>query len=58
VYPKYRNPQKPHETWSGRGKQPRWLTAALETGHTIQEFLIAKTDSNKDNKDNGPRQRP
>src|SRR5437763_3827981 len=32
VFPKYRNPQTPHETWSGRGKQPRWLAAAIKTG--------------------------
>src|SRR6185503_1505305 len=25
VFPKYRNPKQPSETWSGRGKQPRWL---------------------------------
>ena len=27
VFPKYRNPNEPSETWAGRGKQPRWLTA-------------------------------
>ena len=32
VFPKYRNPKKPAETWSGRGKQPRWLTAQLRSG--------------------------
>jgi len=41
VVPKYFNPNKPSETWSGRGKQPRWLTAALKTGRTIEEFAIA-----------------
>jgi DNA-binding protein H-NS len=41
VFPKYRNPKEPSETWSGRGKQPRWLAAALKTGHTIEEFVIA-----------------
>jgi DNA-binding protein H-NS len=40
VYPKYQNPQVPHETWSGRGKTPRWLVAALKTGHKIEEFAI------------------
>jgi DNA-binding protein H-NS len=40
VNPKYRNPNAPNETWSGRGKQPRWLTAALGTGCSIEEFLI------------------
>jgi DNA-binding protein H-NS len=44
VYPKYQNPNEPSETWSGRGKQPRWLTAALKTGHTIEEFVIRKVN--------------
>src|SRR5437870_5234897 len=41
VFPKYQNPKEPSETWSGRGRQPRWLTEALRTGHKIEEFLIA-----------------
>jgi DNA-binding protein H-NS len=45
VFPKYQNPNEPSETWSGRGKQPRWLTAALKTGHTIEEFAIEKAES-------------
>jgi len=49
VFPKYRNPNEPSETWSGRGKQPRWLTAALKTGHTIDEFVIGNVESNKSN---------
>jgi DNA-binding protein H-NS len=44
VYPKYQNPEEPSETWSGRGKQPRWLTAALKTGHKIEEFIISKAE--------------
>jgi DNA-binding protein H-NS len=40
VFPKYRNPKQPSETWSGRGKRPRWLTAALNNGRKIEEFLI------------------
>lgn len=47
VFPKYRNPNEPSETWSGRGKQPRWLAAALKTGHTIEEFVIGNPESNK-----------
>jgi DNA-binding protein H-NS len=47
VFPKYRNPNVPTETWSGRGKQPRWLTAALKTGHTIDEFVIGNVESKK-----------
>jgi DNA-binding protein H-NS len=49
VFPKYRNPNKPFETWSGRGKQPRWLTAALKTGQTIEQFVIGNLEANKKN---------
>jgi DNA-binding protein H-NS len=41
VFPKYQNPQLPSETWSGRGKSPRWLVAALKTGHKLEEFAIS-----------------
>ena len=40
VHPKYQNPQFPEETWSGRGKQPRWLVKALAAGKTIEDFRI------------------
>jgi DNA-binding protein H-NS len=49
VYPKYRNPDEPSETWSGRGKQPRWLAAALKTGHKIEEFMISKAEIDEAN---------
>jgi DNA-binding protein H-NS len=40
VVPKYRNPNEPSETWTGRGKQPRWLVAALKSGKRIDDFRI------------------
>jgi len=40
VLPKYRNPAEPAETWSGRGKQPRWLVFALKAGGKIEDFVI------------------
>ena len=40
VLPKYQNPKNPAETWSGRGKQPRWLTAQLRSGKKVNDFLI------------------
>src|SRR6267142_3895160 len=40
VFPKYRNPAKPSETWAGRGKQPRWLTAQLRSGKRLDDFRI------------------
>ena len=40
VFPKYRNPDNPSETWTGRGKQPRWLTLQLRTGRHLDDFRI------------------
>lgn len=44
VHPKYCNPSVPLETWSGRGKQPRWLVTALKSGHELEEFRIRDSD--------------
>ena len=41
VAPKYRNPNDGSETWSGRGKRPRWLVALLKTGKHLEDFRIA-----------------
>jgi len=43
VLPKYHNPQNPGETWSGRGKQPRWLAAQLRSGKRLDQFLIRRS---------------
>jgi DNA-binding protein H-NS len=40
VYAKYRNPAEPSETWAGRGKRPRWLSAQLKSGKQIDDFRI------------------
>jgi DNA-binding protein H-NS len=40
VLPKFRNPDNPSETWSGRGRQPRWLSAQLKSGKQIEDFRI------------------
>ena len=39
VAPKYRHPQT-GETWSGRGKAPRWLAAEEAAGAARESFLI------------------
>src|ERR1700722_4491050 len=36
VFPKYQNSKAPFETWSGRGKQPRWLVSALKAGNRVE----------------------
>ena len=43
VLPKYQNPDDPSETWAGRGKQPRWVTAQLRSGKTLEDFEIRPT---------------
>ena len=40
VKPKYRNPKQRNDTWTGRGRQPRWLVHELTTGKKIESFLI------------------
>lgn len=40
VPPKYRNPNNPHETWTGRGRQPRWVSELLEQGYTLEQLRI------------------
>ncbi len=40
VIPKFRNPDRPSETWSGRGRRPRWLCAQLRSGKRIDDFRI------------------
>ena len=37
---KYRNPGDHAQTWSGRGKRPRWFTAALNGGKKEKDLLI------------------
>ncbi len=40
VAPKYRNPANSAETWSGRGKHPRWMAAYVAEGRKPEDFLI------------------
>jgi DNA-binding protein H-NS len=42
VAPKYRNPEDPSQTWTGRGKRPLWFAAAIKRrGVTAESLLIA-----------------
>jgi DNA-binding protein H-NS len=40
VAAKYRDPET-GATWAGRGLKPRWLTAALKAGKSLESFAIA-----------------
>jgi DNA-binding protein H-NS len=38
---KYRDPKNPENTWTGRGRMPRWMVAATKGGKSRKEdFLI------------------
>jgi len=39
VAPKYRD-SATGITWTGRGKQPKWLSAAISAGKTLEDFKI------------------
>ena len=43
VAAKYRNPDKPQETWSGRGREPKWLAEKIAAGRPRDNFLIEKS---------------
>lgn len=38
--PKYRNPENPAETWTGRGRKPKWILAALERSADLSDYEI------------------
>lgn len=41
--PKYVHPENPTVTWTGRGRQPRWIKEALQAGKSLDDFLIVKS---------------
>lgn len=38
--PKYRHPENPSITWTGKGRQPAWIKEALEAGKSLDDFVI------------------
>ena len=38
--PRYRHPDDASQTWSGRGRRPRWIHDAEATGRTLQDLEI------------------
>ena len=40
VEPKYRDPDNRRNTWTGRGRMPRWLAAKTKHGRSVADFLI------------------
>jgi DNA-binding protein H-NS len=36
--PRFRNPDNPEQTWSGRGRRPRWYNEAEAAGRPIEDL--------------------
>ena len=41
VAARYRNRDNPAQTWSGRGREPKWLAEKIAAGASREEFAIA-----------------
>jgi DNA-binding protein H-NS len=40
VNPQYQNPQDASQTWTGRGRQPKWISEGLASGKALDHFRI------------------
>lgn len=40
ITPKYRHPENPELTWSGRGRRPQWFIEALAGGRSPEDFAV------------------
>jgi len=38
--PKYRNPDDKAQTWTGKGRRPRWYLDAIEAGKSEADLLV------------------
>jgi DNA-binding protein H-NS len=38
--PKYANPENPSQTWTGKGRQPKWFKEAVEAGRSPESMEI------------------
>lgn len=40
--PSYRNPANAAETWTGRGRKPKWVIEWLDAGKSLEDLLAEK----------------
>ncbi len=45
---KYRHPENPAITWSGRGRKPQWFVEALRAGKTAGDLYIGEKFRSRD----------
>ena len=36
----YRNPANPSETWTGRGRKPKWVQDAISSGKSLEQMAV------------------
>lgn len=41
VPPKYRDPNDADRTWTGRGRQPKWVREQIEAGKDLEDLRIS-----------------
>ena len=37
---RYRHPENPDLTWTGRGRRPNWIVSALESGRKLEDMAV------------------
>lgn len=37
---RYRNPEAPSETWTGKGRKPKWVQDHLNAGKTLKDLEL------------------
>jgi DNA-binding protein H-NS len=37
---KYRHPEEPSLSWTGRGRQPKWVVEYVESGGTLKDLFV------------------
>lgn len=42
VEAQYQNPSDSSQTWTGRGRQPKWIAEGVAGGKKLEDFKIAK----------------
>ena len=45
---RFRDTENENNTWTGRGKQPKWLQAHVENGRDIKEFEVAESPESEE----------
>jgi ParB/RepB/Spo0J family partition protein len=53
---RYRNPNDPSQAWTGRGRQPRWISQWIESGKSLKDLEVEPAPAAGDQVDAGQQQ--